>query len=252
LIFRFYDALSGKIEIDDQDLKTVTQYSFRKEIGVVPQDSILFNNSISYNIRYGNVNATDEEIISAAKNAKIHEKIIQFPEGYETKVGERGMRLSGGEKQRVAIARTMLKAPSIILLDEATSALDNTTERQIQQTLKTLSKDRTTIVIAHRLSTIVDADLILVVKGLLFFLLLIKCFADGRIVERGTHNELTAKGEQGNFSLNDDEGSYYRLWKEQEKKEKEIFHTKEISKEGEDIKPAANKKSSPHKHKHDF
>ncbi|KAJ3217637.1 Iron-sulfur clusters transporter atm1, mitochondrial, partial [Clydaea vesicula] len=141
----FYDALSGKIEIDDQDLKTVTQYSFRKEIG--------------------------------------------------------GMRLSGGEKQRVAIARTMLKAPSIILLDEATSALDNTTERQIQQTLKTLSKDRTTIVIAHRLSTIVDADLILVVKGLLFFLLLIKCFADGRIVERGTHNELTAKGEQGNFSL---------------------------------------------------
>ncbi|KAL0088954.1 hypothetical protein J3Q64DRAFT_1732499 [Phycomyces blakesleeanus] len=191
LLFRFYDPASGRICIDGQDIRSVYQSSLRKSIGVVPQDTVLFNDTILYNIRYGDVNADEEAVIKAAKAAQIHDKILSFSDGYETKVGERGLRLSGGEKQRVAIARTILKDPPIILLDEATSALDTTTERQIQKALSTMTKDRTTLVIAHRLSTIINADLILVIK-------------DGTVVETGTHEELikkmTADGQQGVYS----------------------------------------------------
>lgn len=196
LLFRFYDPSSGHIYIDGQDISQVTQYSLRKNIGVVPQDTVLFNDSIYYNIQYGDVNADSDEVYRAAKAAMIHDKIESFPDGYETKVGERGLRLSGGEKQRVAIARTILKNPPIILLDEATSALDTTTERHIQRALSDMTKDRTTLVIAHRLSTIVNADLILVIK-------------DGQVVESGSHEELIKKG-----SVND-EGVYYEMWQKQ-------------------------------------
>lgn len=162
LLFRFYDPSSGHIYVDGQDIRQVTQLSLRKNIGVVPQDTVLFNDTIKYNIQYGDHHASDEAVYRAAKAAQIHDKILNFPDGYETRVGERGLRLSGGEKQRVAIARTILKDPPIILFDEATSALDTTTERHIQQSLSDMTKDRTTLVIAHRLSTIVNADLILV------------------------------------------------------------------------------------------
>ncbi|KAG2210102.1 hypothetical protein INT46_010307 [Mucor plumbeus] len=197
LLFRFYDPRSGHIYIDGQDIRQVTQLSLRKKIGVVPQDTVLFNESIYYNIQYGDVNADDTQIKRAAKAAQIHDKIESFPDGYETKVGERGLRLSGGEKQRVAIARTILKNPPIILLDEATSALDTTTERHIQQALADMTKDRTTLVIAHRLSTIVNADLILVVK-------------DGKVVEKGSHEELIKKA-----TLSNDGGVYYEMWQKQ-------------------------------------
>lgn len=197
LLFRFYDPESGHIYIDGQDISKVTQSSLRKSIGVVPQDTVLFNDTILYNIRYGDVNATDEDVYNAAKAAQIHEKILSFPDGYETKVGERGLRLSGGEKQRVAIARTILKNPPIILLDEATSALDTTTERHIQEALAHMTKDRTTLVIAHRLSTIVNADLILVIK-------------DGQVVETGSHDELIQNALSGK-----NEGVYYEMWQKQ-------------------------------------
>ncbi|KAG1150911.1 hypothetical protein G6F37_004418 [Rhizopus arrhizus] len=197
LLFRFYDPDTGNIYIDGQDIAKVKQTSLRKNIGVVPQDTVLFNDTIMYNIRYGDVNASDEDVQNAAKAAQIHDKILTFPDGYETKVGERGLRLSGGEKQRVAIARTILKNPSIILLDEATSALDTTTERNIQEALAAMTKDRTTLVIAHRLSTIVNADLILVIK-------------DGRVVEFGSHEELI----QGALA-NKIEGVYYEMWQKQ-------------------------------------
>ncbi|KAI9342961.1 hypothetical protein BD770DRAFT_476083 [Pilaira anomala] len=197
LLFRFYDPDSGHIYIDGQDISKVTQSSLRKNIGVVPQDTVLFNDTILYNIRYGDVNATDEDVYNAAKAAQIHEKILSFPDGYETKVGERGLRLSGGEKQRVAIARTILKNPSIILLDEATSALDTTTERYIQEALAHMTKDRTTLVIAHRLSTIVNSDLILVIK-------------DGKVVETGSHDELIQNALSGK-----NEGIYYEMWQKQ-------------------------------------
>ncbi|KAJ3043567.1 Homocysteine S-methyltransferase 1 [Rhizophlyctis rosea] len=210
LLFRFYDVTSGSIKIDSQDIRTVTQSSMRQHIGVVPQDTVLFNDTIRYNIRYGNVDASDEEVENAAKAAQIHERILSFPDGYDTKVGERGLRLSGGEKQRIAIARTLLKNPSIILLDEATSALDNTTERLIQDSIKTLCADRTTLVIAHRLSTIVDADVILVMNN-------------GRIVERGTHAELLKKGEEvyrkGAGEGSGGEGTYYGMWMRQGEEE---------------------------------
>lgn len=177
MLFRFYEAIEGCVKIDGQDIRTVTQHSLRKQIGVVPQDCVLFNNTIQYNIQYGNIDAPESDVIVAAQSAKIHDKIMTFPDGYATQVGERGLRLSGGEKQRVAIARTLLKDPAIILLDEATSALDNTTERHIQATLETVYKStilrkRTKIVIAHRLSTIMNADQILVIKH-------------GRVVEQG-------------------------------------------------------------------
>ncbi|KAI8355605.1 hypothetical protein EDC96DRAFT_576900 [Choanephora cucurbitarum] len=197
LLFRFYDPVSGHIYIDGQDIAGVKQDSLRRNIGVVPQDTVLFNDTVMYNIRYGDVNASDEDVYRAAKAAQIHDKILNFPDGYETKVGERGLRLSGGEKQRVAIARTILKNPAIILLDEATSALDTTTERYIQEALSVMTKDRTTLVIAHRLSTIVNADLILVIK-------------DGQVVESGSHDQLIQSALEGK-----NEGVYYEMWQKQ-------------------------------------
>ncbi|WP_420717572.1 ABCB family ABC transporter ATP-binding protein/permease [Emcibacter sp.] len=192
ILFRFYEIARGTVKIDGQDISRVSQSSVRKHIGVVPQDTVLFNDTIRYNIRYGNPEATDEQVEEAARLARIDKFIKALPEGYETEVGERGLKLSGGEKQRVAIARTILKNPSILLLDEATSALDSHTERDIQAALKMVAKDRTTIVIAHRLSTIIDADEILVMDA-------------GRIVERGRHADLLAQ-----------KGLYYSMWQKQQ------------------------------------
>ncbi|XP_067426190.1 ATP-binding cassette sub-family B member 6 [Emydura macquarii macquarii] len=191
LLFRFYDVWGGCIRIDGQDISKVTLASLRARIGVVPQDTVLFNDSICNNVRYGRSTASDEEVRQAARAADIHERILSFPEGYETQVGERGLKLSGGEKQRVAIARTILKDPQIILLDEATSALDTETERNIQGSLAMVCANRTTIVVAHRLSTVVNADQILVLK-------------DGRVMERGRHEELLQKG-----------GIYAGMWQQQ-------------------------------------
>ncbi|XP_067635780.1 ATP-binding cassette sub-family B member 6 [Eurosta solidaginis] len=192
LLFRFYDAQSGAVLIDGQNIKLIQQQSLRKAIGVVPQDTVLFNNTIYYNIEYGKIGARADEVYEAAHMADIHERILSFPDGYETKVGERGLRLSGGEKQRVAIARTLLKAPVLVLLDEATSALDTNTERNIQAALSRVCANRTTIVIAHRLSTIINADEILVLK-------------DGTIAERGRHEEL----------LQRKDGVYAEMWMQQ-------------------------------------
>ncbi|WP_150495502.1 ABCB family ABC transporter ATP-binding protein/permease [Roseibium aquae] len=179
LLFRFYDVTSGAVRIDDQDLRDVTQQSVRHAIGMVPQDTVLFNDTIAYNIRYGRPDATEDEVREAARMAQIHDFIEALPHGYATEVGERGLKLSGGEKQRVAIARTILKAPPILILDEATSALDTHTEQEIQAALDQVSRNRTTLVIAHRLSTVVNADQIIVLEA-------------GRIAERGTHQELLA------------------------------------------------------------
>ncbi|TNE57741.1 MAG: ABC transporter ATP-binding protein/permease [Alphaproteobacteria bacterium] len=190
-LFRFYEVSGGRITIDGQDIQTVTQDSLRRAIGVVPQDTVLFNDSIYYNIAYGRPNATKEEVVEAAKSAKIHEFIERLPDGYDTMVGERGLKLSGGEKQRVAIARTILKNPPILLLDEATSALDTHTEKEIQSSLDAISRNRTTLIIAHRLSTVIHADEIIVLDA-------------GHIVERGTHDALLAK-----------DGIYATMWKRQ-------------------------------------
>lgn len=181
ILFRFYDVSDGRVTIDDQDIRTVTQESVRSAIGVVPQDTVLFNDTIYYNIRYGRPDASREEVMEAARLAQISDFIERLPEGFDTMVGERGLKLSGGEKQRVAIARTILKGPPILMLDEATSALDSHTEREIQASLRRLAADRTTIVIAHRLSTVRTADQILVVEH-------------GRVVESGTHDALIAAG----------------------------------------------------------
>ncbi|MBS0234629.1 MAG: ABC transporter ATP-binding protein/permease [Proteobacteria bacterium] len=196
LLLRFYDVTSGRILIDGQDIRDVTQSSLRAAIGVVPQDTVLFNDTIFYNIKYGRADATDDDVYAAAKLAQIDDFVRALPDGYGTMVGERGLKLSGGEKQRVAIARTILKAPPILLLDEATSALDSHTEKEIQDALDRVSKDRTTVVIAHRLSTIVHADMILV-------------FEAGRVAEQGTHAELIAKN-----------GLYASLWARQRQAEK--------------------------------
>jgi ATP-binding cassette subfamily B protein len=196
LIFRFYEVTGGRILIDGQDIREVTQASLRHAIGMVPQDTVLFNDTVRYNIRYGRWDANEQEIEEAARNAQIDGFIRLMPKGYETEVGERGLKLSGGEKQRVAIARTILKAPPILLLDEATSALDSHTEREIQDALDRVSRNRTTLVIAHRLSTIVDADEIIVLD-------------QGAIVERGTHQVLLAKG-----------GLYASMWNRQREAEK--------------------------------
>jgi len=191
LLFRFYDVTGGRILIDDQDIREVTQTSLRAAIGMVPQDTVLFNDTIRYNIRYGRWDASDGEVEEAARQAQIDGFISRTPKGYETEVGERGLKLSGGEKQRVAIARTILKGPHILLLDEATSALDSHTERDIQDELDRVAENRTTLVIAHRLSTIVSADEILVLDR-------------GAIIERGTHRELIARG-----------GLYASMWSRQ-------------------------------------
>jgi ABC-type transport system involved in Fe-S cluster assembly fused permease/ATPase subunit len=191
ILYRFYDIKSGAVTIDGQDIRDVTQTSLRASIGIVPQDTVLFNDTIRYNIAYGRIGANEAEIKDAARNAQIDKFIRELPLGYDSMVGERGLKLSGGEKQRVAIARTMLKNPPILLLDEATSALDTHTEREIQSALGEVSKNRTTLVIAHRLSTVVDADEILVLDH-------------GQIVERGRHSELVAKG-----------GAYASMWNKQ-------------------------------------
>ncbi len=188
LLFRFYDVTSGSVQVDGRDLRDYTQASLRAAIGVVPQDTVLFNDTIRYNIAYGRPDATQEEVEHAARVAQVHEFVLRMPEGYDTKVGERGLKLSGGEKQRVAIARTVLKDPRILILDEATSALDSRTERDIDAALRAVSGGRTTLVIAHRLSTVVDADEIIVL-------------VDGRIAERGSHRELLALG-----------GVFARMW----------------------------------------
>ncbi len=181
LLYRFYDVSAGSIEINGVDVREIEQKSLREQIGIVPQDTVLFNDTVSYNIAYGRVSASQEEVIQAAKSAHIHDFIASTPKGYETMVGERGLKLSGGEKQRVAIARTLLKNPQILIFDEATSALDSANERDIQSELKGVAKNKTTLVIAHRLSTVVSADEILVM-------------GEGRILERGTHAQLLELG----------------------------------------------------------
>jgi ABC-type transport system involved in Fe-S cluster assembly fused permease/ATPase subunit len=198
LLFRFYDINGGSITIDGQDVRDVTQESLRKAIGIVPQDTVLFNDTIEYNIAYGKPGAAKDEIVAAAKTAYIHDFIESLPDGYATMVGERGLKLSGGEKQRVAIARTLLKNPSILIFDEATSALDSRAEQAIQAQLKEIAKDRTTLVIAHRLSTIADAAQILVLDH-------------GRIIERGTHSELLAA-----------RGAYAQMWERQQARKDDI------------------------------
>ena len=188
LLFRFYDVTGGSIQINGNDLRQLTQHSLRSAIGIVPQDTVLFNDSILYNIRYGRTDASDEEVIAAARAASLHDFVSRLPDGYATRVGERGLKLSGGEKQRVAIARALLKNPPILIFDEASSALDSATEKAIQAQLELAARGRTTLVIAHRLSTIMNADRILVMDG-------------GRIVESGTHAELVAKN-----------GKYANMW----------------------------------------
>ena len=197
LLFRFYEASRGRILINGQDIRDVTQESLRAAIGIVPQDTVLFNDTLYYNIAYGRSDASRDEVVQAAIHAHIHHFIESLPLGYDTQVGERGLKLSGGEKQRVAIARTILKNPRILIFDEATSALDSQSEKAIQAALREIAADRTTLVIAHRLSTITDADQILVMKL-------------GRIVERGTHRELLSK-----------KGTYAEMWTLQQREEQE-------------------------------
>jgi ABC-type transport system involved in Fe-S cluster assembly fused permease/ATPase subunit len=217
LLFRFYDVTGGRILIDGQDIRDVTQKSLRAAIGMVPQDTVLFNDTVRYNIRYGRWEATDAEVEEAARLAQIDQFIRLSPKGYETEVGERGLKLSGGEKQRVAIARTILKAPPILLLDEATSALDSHTEKEIQDALERVSRNRTTLVIAHRLSTIVGADEIIVLDR-------------GVIAERGTHRELLAE-----------DGLYASMWNRQ----REAAAARERLAEVEDVAEAPNRNPPP-------
>ncbi len=204
LLYRFYDIQSGSITVDGQDIRGVTQKSLRSVIGMVPQDTVLFNDTVAYNIRYGRPSANEAEVKQAAEIAQIAHFIETLPEGFETKVGERGLKLSGGEKQRVAIARTILKAPPILILDEATSALDTTTEREIQTALDVVSKNRTTLVIAHRLSTVIGADEIIVLKS-------------GEIAERGTHAALLAQN-----------GLYASMWNRQREATQAEEHLKQV------------------------
>jgi ATP-binding cassette subfamily B protein len=217
ILFRFYDITEGRVTIDGQDIRDVTQKSLRAAIGVVPQDTVLFNDTIFYNIKYGRPDARDEEVYEAARLAQIDPIVRQLPQGYRTMVGERGLKLSGGEKQRVAIARTILKGPPILILDEATSALDSHTEKEIQDALDRVAKNRTTLVIAHRLSTIVHADNILVLE-------------QGHLVEQGTHAELLAK-----------DGLYASLWNRQRRAEQareELARTLEEAEMAGAIRPA--------------
>ncbi|CAL4080451.1 unnamed protein product, partial [Meganyctiphanes norvegica] len=218
LLFRFYDVVDGNIIVDHVNIKDYKQKSLRMAIGVVPQDTVLFNDSIMYNIQYGKILASEDEVKAAARYADIHEKITTFPEQYETKVGERGLKLSGGEKQRVAIARTILKAPAFILLDEATSALDTQTERNIQAALQKVCADRTVLVVAHRLSTIIHAHTILVMQ-------------DGGIVERGNHEELLGSG-----------GVYAGMWRQQLEANNNATAVEEVSTNEE---PVTENESKP-------
>jgi ATP-binding cassette subfamily B protein len=211
LLYRFYDVSGGRILIDGQDIAMATQKSLRAAIGMVPQDTVLFNDTIRYNIRYGRPDATDEEVEDAAKLAQIHKFIMSLPMGYDAMVGERGLKLSGGEKQRVSIARTILKGPPILILDEATSALDSHTEQEIQDALRKVSRNRTTVVIAHRLSTVVDADEIIVLDK-------------GHIAERGTHAQLLRK-----------KGVYASLWNRQREADEARSRLERVQKETEQI-----------------
>ena len=212
LLFRFYNLGDGSIQIDGHDVKDITIESLRRHIGVVPQDTVLFNETLMYNLKYANPSATDEQVYEACRAASIHEKILGFPDGYNARVGERGLKLSGGEKQRVAIARTILKDPRIILLDEATAALDSETEQHIQTALSTLSHGRTTLVIAHRLSTITTADQILVLHA-------------GKVAERGTHEDL--------LSL---KGRYASMWRKQIRAQKAAEEAKVLSDRAEQLR----------------
>ena len=215
ILFRFYNAERGSIQIDGHDVTDVTIDSFRRHIGVVPQDTVLFNESIMYNLKYARPGASDEEVYTACKAASIHEKILTFPDGYNSRVGERGLKLSGGEKQRVAIARTILKDPRIILLDEATAALDSETEQNIQDALNKLSQGRTTLVIAHRLSTVTTADQILVLHA-------------GRVVESGAHAELLER-----------KGRYASMWKKQIRAQRAAAEAKVLSDRAEQLRSEA-------------
>jgi len=219
ILFRFYDVKGGRVLIDGQDVRDVTQASLRANVGIVPQDTVLFNDSIRYNIRYGRIEATENEIVKAAKLAQIHDFVDSLPEGYDSDVGERGLKLSGGEKQRVAIARTILKNPGILLFDEATSALDSQTEKEIQTALRLVSRNRTTLVIAHRLSTIVDADEIIVLEA-------------GHIVERGRHEDLLA----GN-------GTYAAMWRRQQEQAEALQRLERLDKDAVSA-PTDNRKSA--------
>jgi ATP-binding cassette subfamily B protein len=197
LLFRFYDVQHGRILLDGQDLRSVQQSSLRQALGIVPQDTVLFNDTIGYNIAYGRPGATEQEVQAAARAAQMDQFIEHLPDGYKTQVGERGLKLSGGEKQRVAIARTLLKKPAMLIFDEATSALDSKTERALQDELASLARNHTTLIIAHRLSTIVHADQILVMEH-------------GRVIERGTHQDLIAA-----------QGAYAQMWQMQKREEGE-------------------------------
>lgn len=220
LLFRFYNAERGCLSVDGHDVQDITIDSLRRHIGVVPQDTVLFNETLMYNLKYANQSATDEDVYEACRAASIHDKILAFPDGYNTKVGERGLRLSGGEKQRVAIARTILKNPRIILLDEATAALDTDTEEHIQRALATLSHGRTMLVIAHRLSTITTADRILVL-------------ADGQVAESGTHQELL-----------DLKGRYASMWRKQIRAQKAAAEAQVLQDRAERIRNATHSDDS--------
>ena len=215
LLFRFYNVGGGSIHVDKNDIEDITIESLRRHIGVVPQDTVLFNESLMYNLKYANQNASDEEVYDACRAASIHDQILGFPDGYNSKVGERGLKLSGGEKQRIAIARTLLKGPRIILLDEATAALDTETEQHIEYALDKLSEQRTTLVIAHRLSTITRADQIVVIHA-------------GKAVEKGTHDEL----------LNQ-KGRYASMWKKQIRAQKAAEEAKVANDKAEQLRHEA-------------
>ncbi len=219
LLYRFYEVSGGRILIDGQDIAADTQKSLRAAIGMVPQDTVLFNDTIRYNIRYGRPDATDEQVEAAAKLAHIHKFVMSLPKGYDSMVGERGLKLSGGEKQRVSIARTILKGPPILILDEATSALDSHTEQDIQDALRKVARNRTTLVIAHRLSTVVEADEIIVLEA-------------GRVAERGTHEKLLRK-----------KGVYAAMWNRQREADeaRSRLERAETEESGEAIEAAIEK-----------
>ncbi len=210
LLFRFYDVNGGAIRIDGQDVRDVTQKSLHEAIGIVPQDTVLFNDTIGYNIAYGRAEASEADIVEAAKAAKIHDFVMRLPDGYQTTVGERGLKLSGGEKQRVGIARTLLKNPPILILDEATSALDTETERDIQESLAQMGEGRSVITIAHRLSTVVDADMIVVLE-------------EGQVVEKGTHDELLRS-----------DGRYAQMWRRQQSEQDDSDRSRGTLEGGDD------------------